>query len=125
MLDQEKMINLIFTCLLRTSSHSETPEFPQRFGSWQDARAFCRPFFHWYNTVHRHAGIVFMAPDDVHHGRATQILETRTAALDAAFAAHPARFKGRRPIPQTLPQAVWINPPADESSDQKEVANLH
>jgi len=101
------------------------PEFPQRFGCWQHARAFCRPFFHWYNTGHRHSGIAFMAPDDVHHGRAPQILETRAAALDAAFAVHPERFKGRRPIPQSLPQAVWINPPADESSDQKEVANLH
>ena len=101
------------------------PEFSQRFGSWQDARAFCRPFFHCYNTVHRHAGIAFVAPDDVHHGRATQILATRAAALDAAFAVHPERFKGRRPIPQSLPQAVWINPLAEESADQKEVANLH
>ena len=101
------------------------PEFPQRFGSLQDARAFCRPFFHWYNTVHRHAGIAFMTPDDVHHGRATQILNTRSVALDAAFAAHPERFKGKRPVPQPLPQAVWINPPADKSSDQKEVAFLH
>jgi putative transposase len=101
------------------------PEFPQRFGSLQDARAFCRPFFHWYNTVHRHAGIAFMTPDDVHHGRATQILNTRRVALDAAFAAHPERFKGKRPVPQPLPQAVWINPPADESSDQKEVVFLH
>ena len=100
----------------------DPPEFPQRFGSWQDARAFCRPFFLWYNTVHRHSGIAFMTPDDVHHGRAPQILATRAAALDAAFAAHPERFKGRRPTPQSLPQAVWINPPADESSDQKAVA---
>ncbi len=103
----------------------DRPEFPQRFGSWQDARAFCRPFFHWHNTVHRHAGMAFIAPDEVHHGRTPQILAARVAALDAAFAAHPERFKGRRPIPQPLPQAVWINPPADESSDQKEVANLH
>ncbi len=101
------------------------PEFPQCFGFWQDARAFCRPFFHGYNTVHRHAGIAFMAPDDVHHGRAPQILAARVAVLDAAFAVHPERFKGRRPNPQSLRKAVWINPPADESSDQKEVANLH
>jgi len=101
------------------------PEFPRRFGSLQDARAFCRSFFCWYNTVHRHSGIAFMSPDDVHHGRATQILETRSAALDAAFAAHPERFKGKRPVPQPLPEAVWINPPADRSSDHKEVENLH
>ncbi len=101
------------------------PEFPQRFGSLQHARAFCRAFFHWYNNVQRHSGIAFMAPDDVRHGRAPQILAARAAALDAAFAVHPERFKGRRPMPQSLPQAVWINPPADESSDQKEGAYLH
>ena len=28
------------------------PEFPKRFGSIQDARAFCRTFFSWYNTEH-------------------------------------------------------------------------
>ena len=98
------------------------PEFPQRFGSLQDARSFCRPFFDWYNTEHRHAGIAFMTPENVHYGRATQILETRSAALDAAFAAHPERFKGKRPVPESLPEAVWINPPADENTDQEEVA---
>jgi transposase InsO family protein len=24
------------------------PQFPDRFGSIEDARAFCRPFFGWY-----------------------------------------------------------------------------
>ena len=98
------------------------PGFPQRFGSLQDARAFCRPFFSWYNTEHRHSGIAYMTPEDVHHGRATQIIDVRAAAFDAAFAAHPERFKGRRPIPQSLPEAVWINPPAEDASGQKEVA---
>ena len=98
------------------------PEFPQRFGSLQDARAFCRPFFRWYNSEHRHSGIAFMTPDDVHYGRSSQILDTRTATLDAAFEAHPKRFKGKRPVPKPLPQAVWINPPADDSSDEREVA---
>ena len=99
------------------------PEFPQRFGSLQDARAFCRPFFHWYNTEHRHGGIAYMTPEDVHYGRASQIRDTRSGALDAAFAAHPKRFKGKRPVPQSLPEAVWINPPVtNENSDQEEVA---
>ena len=25
------------------------PNFPDRFGSLQDSRAFCQEFFHWYN----------------------------------------------------------------------------
>jgi putative transposase len=98
------------------------PGFPQRFGSLQDSRAFCRPFFRWYNTEHRHGGIAFMTPGDVHYGRATQILETRSAALSSAFEAHPKRFKGKRPSPKPLPEAVWINPPANMLLDEQEVA---
>lgn len=98
------------------------PQFPQRFGCLEDSRAFCRPFFCWYNTKHRHSGIAFMTPQDVHYGRATQVLNTRTAALDAAFEVHPERFKGKRPTPKPLPEAVWINPPADLPADEQEVA---
>src|ERR1700680_1803738 len=38
------------------------PDFPDRFGSIEDARAHCRHFFHWYNHEHRHSGIGFLAP---------------------------------------------------------------
>jgi hypothetical protein len=31
------------------------PDFPQRFGCIEDARAYCQQFFEWYNTEHRHA----------------------------------------------------------------------
>ena len=98
------------------------PGFPQRFGSLEDSRAFCRPFFRWYNTEHRHSGIAFMTPADLHHGRSSQILQARSATLDAAFEAHPQRFKGKRPHPKSPPKAVWINPPADDDDDQQEVA---
>ncbi len=96
------------------------PEFPERFGSLEDSRAFCRPFFRWYNTEHRHSGIAFMRPEDVHYRRATQILETRSMTLDAAFEVHPKRFKGKRPSPRTLPEAVWINPPVDDPQQEQE-----
>ena len=32
------------------------PEFPARFGSLEDARAFLVGFFGWYNHTHRHSG---------------------------------------------------------------------
>ena len=32
------------------------PTFPARFGSLEDARAFCATFFTWYNTAHRMRG---------------------------------------------------------------------
>jgi len=87
------------------------PEFPARFGSVMDARAFCVPFFKWYNTEHRHSGIGMMTPEMVHYGQAEQVRQKRQRVLHAAYAAHPERFVRGRPTPPALPEAVWINPP--------------
>jgi putative transposase len=91
------------------------PTFPGRFGSLQEARAFCRRFFGWYNAEHRHSGIGLLRPADVHHVRAEQITLARGAVLDAAYAAHPERFVGKPPQPPRLPEQVWINKPLDPS----------
>ena len=87
------------------------PEFPERFGSLEDARAFCQRFFEWYNNHHRHSGIGMMTPADVHHGRAPRVRLERARTLDAAYLLHPERFVRKPPAPPALPTAVWINPP--------------
>jgi putative transposase len=92
------------------------PEFPDRFGSLQDARAFCHTFFAWYNQDHRHSGIGMMSPAMVHHGVAPEVRENRQLILDAAYAAHPDRFVRRPPVPLPLPKEVWINKP--QNSDE-------
>jgi putative transposase len=88
------------------------PTFPARFGSIEDARAFCREFFGWYNTEHRHSGIGLLTPADVHRGRAAEVTAARAVTLARAYAAHPERFVRQPPQPPQLPTAVWINPPA-------------
>lgn len=88
--------------------------FPARFGSLEDARTFCREFFGWYNTQHRHTSLALLTPADVHYGRGQGILERRAGVLDAAAKAHPHRFKGLSPSVGKLPEAVWINPPESE-----------
>ena len=95
------------------------PDFPERFGSIEDARAHCQKFFAWYNSVHRHSGIAHMTPHSVHYGHATALRDQRQAALNAAFLATPNRFKGRRPKPSALPTEVWINPPPPEKTNLK------
>ena len=87
------------------------PDFPDRFGSIADARAFCRTFFAWYNAVHHHSGIGLMTPSDVHHGRAPEVIRARQHVLDRAWQAHPERFVRKRPEPPRLPEAAWINRP--------------
>jgi putative transposase len=91
------------------------PAFPGRFGSIEDARAFCAAFFDHYNHVHRHAGIGLHTPASVHYGTATEIRAQRAATLDAAYAANPARFGHRRPGPPKLPTVAWINEPTPEA----------
>jgi putative transposase len=87
------------------------PAFPERFGSLEDARLFCRGFFHWYNEEHRHWGIALLTPSTVHHGRAPEVQKVRQAVLARAYAAYPERFVNGVPQPLELPPAVWINPP--------------
>ena len=88
-----------------------------RSGSVMDARAFCVPFFDWYNKEHRHSGIGMMTPEMVHYGLAEQVRTERQCVLDAAYAAHPERFVHGGPVPPALPHEVWINPPARDAAE--------
>jgi putative transposase len=94
------------------------PEFPDRFGSMAESLTFCRAFFPWYNTEHRHSGLALMTPEMVHYGRAEEIARERQNLLSAAYAQHPERFVGHPPVAALPPDRVWINPPmASKPSD--------
>ncbi|MCP4675917.1 MAG: IS3 family transposase [Deltaproteobacteria bacterium] len=97
------------------------PEFPKRFGCIQDARQFCLDFFNWYNTEHRHGGIGLLTPQMVHYEQSPQIIAARQQVLDRAYEEHPERFIRKPPQAPRLPQAVWINPPAETSSAETEL----
>lgn len=88
------------------------PDFPDRFGSIEDARDFCVRLFDWYHHQHHHSGLGWMTPADVHFGRVERVRAQRARALDAAYQLHPERFVRQHPTPPPLPAAVWINPPA-------------
>ncbi len=98
-----------------SESHFRTlkyrPEFPDRFGSLEHARQVCRPLFTWYNLEHHHSGLAFLTPDTVHNGRADEVLAARHRVRLAAYAAHPERFVNGPPRRESVPRAVWINPP--------------
>jgi len=68
------------------------PTFPARFGSIQDARAYCDGFFAWYNTEHRHSGLGLLTPHDVHYGL---------------------------PQPPAPPVEVWINRPKTRALEEQ------
>jgi putative transposase len=87
------------------------PDFPDRFGSVEDARGFCATFFAWYNVEHRHSGLGLLTPNDVHHGNAADVRRRRALVLVDAHQALPERFVRGVPAPAPLPTTVWINPP--------------
>jgi putative transposase len=92
------------------------PEFPDRFGCFEDAHAHCGRFFDWYNDEHRHSGIGYHTPADVHYGRAETVRQKRAVVLDAAHVEHPERFVRKPPEPPKLPTAVWINEPKEDAA---------
>lgn len=94
------------------------PEFPDQFGSIEDARTFCRGFFSWYNHDHYHSGIAWHHPVDVHYGRAELVQAARVDVLAAAYQRHPERFVRKHPQPRALPEAAWINQPPDQDQPQ-------
>ena len=99
------------------------PEFPERFGSIEDARAFGGGFFDWYNQEHHHSGIALMTPETVHYGLAEEVSRNRNVTLARAYQLHPERFVRKQPEPPRLPNAVWINPPANPSKTLKLLTN--
>jgi hypothetical protein len=102
-----------------SESHFKTlkyrPEFPERFGSMEEARGFCQIFFPWYNTEHHHSRIGFLTPEQVHYGLAKQIVKERQEVLKRAYETYPDRFKRGMPKPMDPPEAVWINRSTQES----------
>lgn len=95
------------------------PDFPNRFGSLEDARAFSQRFFSWYNQEHHHSGIALLTPEVVHYGKAPEVLQERQKVLLAAYNEHPERFVRKPPTPQPLHEAVWINPPKPAPSEEE------
>jgi len=93
------------------------PDFPDRFGSFEDGQAHCARFFRWYNDDHRHSGIGLHTPADMHYGRAQAIREQRGVILLDAYAKHPERFVRKIPTPPVLPEVAWINRPEEEADN--------
>jgi putative transposase len=93
------------------------PDYPDRFGSIQDARRFCQDFFPWYNQQHHHSGLQLLTPATVHYGQAVQLISRRQAVLDLAYKTNPERFVRKPPQHHSLPEAVWINRPASSKEN--------
>ncbi len=73
-----------------------SPEFPERFGSLQDARSFLLDFFQWYNTQHHHSGLGLLTPLDVHYGLAESTTHRAGGGLAEGLRGDPGAVRPRR-----------------------------
>ena len=87
------------------------PTFPDRFDSLQEARFFMRQFVKWYNEEHRHSGLAFHTPNDLHNGVHSEKKKKRDSVLAEAYSKNPIRFVKGTPSARAAPEAVWINKP--------------
>ena len=101
------------------------PDFPDRFGSIQDARQFCCQFFTWYNQEHHHTGISLLTPEVVHYGRAEEIVQARQNVLRQAYIRHPERFVRKEPMAAPVPNEAWINKPTTTAPDSSTGGSAH
>ncbi len=95
------------------------PDYPERFGSIEDARLFCREFFAWYNTEHHHSGIAMLTPESVHYNTHKEIIQARSVTLETFYKQHPERFV------KDLPCEVWINNPHSQEKNKATIQNNH
>ena len=93
------------------------PDYPGVFAGFELAWAYFERFFEWYNTQHRHSGIAWLTPQQVHTGQAQEVLIRHQTTKDAAYAVNPERFVNGPPRIRPLPKEVWINAPIDVGSD--------
>jgi putative transposase len=98
------------------------PVFPGSFGSFADARSFCRRFFEYYNHQHYHSGIGLHTPFTVHIGTAHAIQDKRAVTIEAFRAANPQRFTRKPSLPK-IPTVAWINRPDEDSDHQAQEAS--
>lgn len=98
------------------------PNYPSKpFDSVEEARKWTRQFVQWYNHEHKHSGLKFVTPTQRHDGKATEILEHRKQAYEAAKQRRPERWSGDTRN-WNLKDEVWLNPERDQPNLLKQAA---
>lgn len=98
------------------------PEFPELFGSIEDARLFCVDFFEWYNTSHKHSGIAMLTPENVHYDNIEEIVSKRQIVMNEVYEKHSQRFVKGITIIKKPDAQVWINKPQIDGLPLRSVA---
>jgi putative transposase len=95
------------------------PEFPERFGSIEDARAFWPDVLCLVQPRASSQRDRLADPGDAALRHGWEVIEQRQQVLDAAYARNPERFTHARPKHPPQPTAVWINPPIPATATEE------
>ena len=103
--------------LFRTLKY--TPSYPTKpFESIESARQWVAEFVHWYNEIHLHSGIGYVAPGQKHRGEDIAVMENRRSVYQAAKAKNPSRWSGDIRNWSVI-EIVWLNPPKEHAGQDK------
>jgi transposase InsO family protein len=100
------------------------PEYPMApFRSLEEARSWVEAFVGWYNNEHRHSGIQFVTPAQLHAGQHITVLAERKEVYEEARRNNPERWSGQVRDWEPVEEVV-LNPTAStrRSSDLKRSA---
>ena len=61
------------------------PDYPERFGSLDEAQAWMARFVEWYNTCHHHSSLDYVTPDQRHRGVHEKVLKQRREIKQACL----------------------------------------
>jgi putative transposase len=107
--------------LFKTAKYQ--PTYPWQFETLQQAQTWADDCFTHYNYDHYHSGIAMLTPASVYFGTADEIIERRQETLDAAYAAHPERFRTGKPVAKR-PEPAWINKPAETIPEEANPSSI-
>jgi putative transposase len=81
------------------------PDFPDRFGAYEDAETFSQRFFPWYNREHRHGALGLMTPHFPRRFRINHLLHHHRHPHGGRLNALPRAIFHSPRGPQTRPAA--------------------
>jgi putative transposase len=81
--------------------------YPEHFMTIEGANGFVEQFVDWYNFEHKHSGLDYLSPYEVHMGLEKEILEERNTQLKLNRAAHPSRHGTRKKVYE-IPEVVEL-----------------
>jgi putative transposase len=92
------------------------PFYPVRFGSFEDALAWCRQYFDWYNNRHHHRALGYVTPAQRHSGDHVRVLEERRRLKEQSLQRRRRYNVGREAVSEGSTEAHGDLPAPEQAA---------